>query len=147
MSAQENIKAATDLPTYDRNIFDSGCNISCPGGGMIGGKAPGPAEIKDVLKNYFDSSPFPEFDVSIPRIATLPNMNVEFSQGSRFFHNLSSFQICYFLIYYNSKYKIDWLWLNNQNEIALTDFLRYTRISLPLEIKVDGRTGRGIVKK
>jgi hypothetical protein len=79
--------------------------------------------------------------------ATLPNMNIEFSQGSHFFHNLSSFQICYFLIYYSGKYKIDWLWLNDQNEIARTDFVRHVRISSPLEIKVDGRSGRGVVKK
>ncbi len=79
--------------------------------------------------------------------ATLPNMNVEFSQGSHFFHNLSSFQICYFLIYYSGKYKIDWLWLNSQKEIARTDFVRHVALSSPLAIKVDGRRGRGIVKK
>ena len=30
--------------------------------------------------------------------ATLPEMNVELSQGSHFFHNLSSFRTCYFMV-------------------------------------------------
>ena len=44
--------------------------------------------------------------------STLPNMNVELSQGSHFFHNLSSFGAAYFMLRYDGRFKINWDWLN-----------------------------------
>jgi len=78
--------------------------------------------------------------------ATLPDMNVEFSQGSHFFHNLSSFQVFYFLIYHDGKYEINWDWLNKQREISRTEHIRHVRLLSPLFIKTDGRQGRGIIR-
>ena len=40
--------------------------------------------------------------------ATLENMNVELSQGSHFFHNLTSFGVAYFSVPFTGPYKIDW---------------------------------------
>jgi hypothetical protein len=77
--------------------------------------------------------------------ATLPNMNVELSQGSHFFHNLSSFQICYFLVHYNGRYKIGWDKLKAQQEIARTEYVRHVRTDRPLRVTVDGRCGRGVI--
>ena len=78
--------------------------------------------------------------------ATLPNMNVEFSQGSHFFHNLSSFQVFYFLLYHDGKFKINWDWLADQREIAQTENIRHVELSSPLIIKTDGRLGRGVIR-
>lgn len=77
--------------------------------------------------------------------ATLPNMNFMLSQGSHFFHNISSFQVCYFSVAHWDKYKIDWDWLNQQKVINETQFIRHVRSSAPLRIKVDGRKGRGVI--
>ncbi len=45
---------------------------------------------------------------------TLPEMNVELSQGSHFFHNLSSFRASYFMLRHDGPFSIDWDWLNHQ---------------------------------
>jgi len=77
----------------------------------------------------------------------LPDMTVELSQGSHFFHNLSSFKVCYFSLSYHREYEIDWEWLNGQSIIEETEFVRHVEIKSPLTIRVDGRSGRGYIKK
>jgi len=77
--------------------------------------------------------------------ATLPDMNVDLSQGSHFFHNLSSFQVSYFSVHHDSKYEIKWKWLEQQEKIAETEHVRHVRLSSPLQIKVDGRSGKGMI--
>jgi hypothetical protein len=79
--------------------------------------------------------------------ATLPSMNVEPSQGSHFFHNLSSFQVAYFTVGHGvGSGLIDWEWIDGQPTVEETEFLRHVRFSEPLKIRLDGRTGRGIVE-
>jgi len=79
--------------------------------------------------------------------STLFGINVELSQGSHFFHNLSSFNVCYFSINYDGKFAIDWEWLNNQTLVNETEFVRHVKLNNPLKIKVDGRKGLGVIKK
>jgi hypothetical protein len=76
---------------------------------------------------------------------TLPGMDKEPSQGSHFFHNLTSFQVCYFSLHHAGEYRVDWDWLRDQKEIESKEFVRHVRLSRPLTVKVDGRTGRGVV--
>ncbi len=77
--------------------------------------------------------------------ATLPNMHVDLSQGSHFFHNLSSFQVSYFSVPHSGKYQIDWKWLNQQPMISETDSIRHVQLDEPIIIKVDGRSGYGVI--
>lgn len=77
--------------------------------------------------------------------STLPNMNVDLSQGSHFFHNLSSFEAAYFMLQYDGPFQIDWDWLNTQPAAHETDLIRHVRLSAPLSIRVDGRSGRGVI--
>ncbi len=77
--------------------------------------------------------------------ATLPNMSFMLSQGSHFFHNITSFQVCYFSVAHWDKYNINWDWLNQQKVINETQYIRHIRPSAPLSIKVDGRKGRGVI--
>lgn len=77
----------------------------------------------------------------------LENMNVELSQGSHFFHNLTSFQISYFSVPYSGDCPIDWTWLGEQPHEKEGDFVRWVHLDLPLRIKVDGRTGYGVILK
>lgn len=79
--------------------------------------------------------------------STLFGINVELSQGSHFFHNLTSFNVCYFSINYDGKFAIDWDWLNSQKIIRETEFVRHVSLNNPLKIKVDGRKGIGVIKK
>jgi hypothetical protein len=77
--------------------------------------------------------------------ATLPEMNVDLSQGSHFFHNLSSYRISYFSVRHDGQNLIRWDWLERQPEILSTNFLRHVRTNHPLTILVDGRNGKGII--
>ena len=77
--------------------------------------------------------------------ATLPEMNVELSQGSHFFHNLSSFRASYFMVQHGRKLGINWAWLNRQPLISETELLRHVRPAVALSVRVDGRTGRGVI--
>ena len=77
--------------------------------------------------------------------ATLPEMNVDPSQGSHFFHNMISFQVHYFTVRHDGDYRVDWGWLDEQPAAAETQFLRHVRLGAPLDIRVDGRHGRGVI--
>jgi len=78
--------------------------------------------------------------------STLPNMNVELSQGSHFFHNLSSFEAKYFMLRYDGPYKVNWEWLNRQSLRQETSHLRHVETRDPLIICVDGQKGRGVIR-
>lgn len=77
--------------------------------------------------------------------ATLPDMNVDASQGSHFFHNMISFRVLYFTVRHDGAYAPDWDWLERQPAESETQFIRYLRLAAPLHVRVDGRTGRGVV--
>jgi hypothetical protein len=77
--------------------------------------------------------------------ATLPEMNVELSQGSHFFHNLSSFRASYFMVRHDGRFAIDWEWLNRQPIVRESELVRHVRPSSPISVRVDGRTARGVV--
>jgi len=77
--------------------------------------------------------------------ATVPDMDVEASQGSHFFHNLTSFRVQYFTVHHGGRYKIDWEWLDGLPAVAETRFVRHVRSAQPLSARVDGRRGRGVV--
>jgi hypothetical protein len=71
----------------------------------------------------------------------------DMSQGSHFFHNLTSLGVSYFSIPRSGRCHIDWDWLERQNETHRTEHIRHLRLPSPLEIRVDGRSGRGVVIK
>jgi len=80
--------------------------------------------------------------------ATLPSMNVDPSQGSHFFHNLSSFQVSYFSVGHGGgSGSLDWDWLSGQEAEPHTGFFRHLRLREPLLVRVDGRTSRGVILK
>jgi hypothetical protein len=76
----------------------------------------------------------------------LPDMSCMLSQGSHFFHNITSFKVCYFSVAHDEKHRIDWDWLKRQKAAHETDLLRLVRLDAPLDIRVDGRTGRGVIR-
>lgn len=75
--------------------------------------------------------------------ATRPDMWVDASQGSHFFHNITSFQVSYFAVSHEARPGIDWAWLDAQPAAAETDFVRLVRTRAPVRVKADGRSGRG----
>jgi len=77
--------------------------------------------------------------------STAERMNVEASQGSHFFHNLSSFRVSYFTVHHEGPHPVDWSWLDARPAEMETDFVRWVRLPAPLVVRVDGRTGRGVI--
>jgi hypothetical protein len=77
--------------------------------------------------------------------ATGSKMNVEPSQGSHFFHNLSSFGVSYLAVTPGRGRHIDWDWLGRQRVVRERRFVTHARLRRPLRVKVDGRTGRGAI--
>ena len=78
--------------------------------------------------------------------ASLEKMNVEPSQGSHFFHNLSSFEVSYLMVHHERDLGIDWDWLARQPTASQTEFVRHVQLDEALEVRVDGRSGRGLIK-
>jgi hypothetical protein len=79
--------------------------------------------------------------------ATQENVRVELSQGSHFFHNIVSLGVKYFNLPFNRRHRIDWAWLERMTPVEETTFLRHIRLSLPLSVRVDGRSCRGVIYK
>jgi hypothetical protein len=77
--------------------------------------------------------------------ATLPRMNVEPSQGSHFFHNLSSFRVSYFMVHHAGR-PIDWDWLARQPVVTEEPHVRHVRLDSTLSVRVDGRAARGVIR-
>lgn len=79
--------------------------------------------------------------------ATPPGRHVDPSQGSHFFHNLSSFGVLYFTVRAGIERPIDWEWLERQPIAATTTYATHVRLDRPLTVAVDGRSGRGVVRR
>lgn len=76
------------------------------------------------------------------------DMEVDPSQGSHFFHNITSFRISYFTV--NSMTQdgfVDWDWLRSNPIVEEKKFVRHVRLNKPIVAKVDGHQNKGIILK
>jgi hypothetical protein len=78
--------------------------------------------------------------------STLAGFASEPSQGSHFFHNISSAGVMYFTVR-DAHGRIDWPWLAARPAVHEGAFVRHVRLEQPLRVRVDGRSGRGIIIK
>jgi hypothetical protein len=78
--------------------------------------------------------------------AVRDDWRVDLSQGSHFFHNLTSFGVPY-LCLDPLRDKVDWDWLSKQPVRLDRPHVRCVQLKRPLHIKVDGRYGRGVVTR
>ena len=79
---------------------------------------------------------------------SLPNMDVDPSQGSHFFQNMTSLGIGYFTVPLDGAHGfVDWPWLEAQEPADETGFLRHVRLPEPLTVMIDGRKSRGVILK
>jgi len=77
----------------------------------------------------------------------LDDFMVEPSQGTHFFHNLTSLGIGYFTVNRRGGDVIDWDWLTAQPPADETQWVSHYELPVPLETIIDGRTGHGVVLK
>lgn len=77
-----------------------------------------------------------------------PDLDMEPSQGTHFFHNIASCKIGYLSIdTKDSADSIDWKWLKKQKAAKETKFIKLIKSKAPIVTKIDGRTSRGIILK
>lgn len=79
--------------------------------------------------------------------STISNMNSDYSQGSHFFHNMTSLDVFYFACKKNKKFKIDWNWLLKQQCINETKFVKHIKLKSPLKVITDGKSRTGVILK
>jgi hypothetical protein len=75
---------------------------------------------------------------------TTTNLKADPSQGSHFFHNITSLGISYMTISDNGRDFIDWQWLASGKQVSHTQYLVHSRLDQALSIKVDGRQSRAV---
>lgn len=76
----------------------------------------------------------------------LEDYKVDASQGTHFFHNLTSFGVGYFTVNTNAgddQFNLDYL--NKQKALHETNLVRHIRYNDPLLIDIDGKNTRGII--
>jgi hypothetical protein len=77
--------------------------------------------------------------------ASSSDMSVDMSQGSHFFHNVTCLRILYFSTDKTGEYPVNWDWLERQKEIRESQYVRHVTLDEPLHVKVDGKSGRGVI--
>jgi len=135
--AQYTPRIALEIETVNRGLLDKGRPYLLIGFGRWGSSDPWggiPVEWGQVC------------GAKVIVEAMGPTMNVELSQGSHFFHNLSSFEVSYFCVPDSGEFPIDWEWLSRQKAEQETQFVRHVVLQSPLQVKVDGRSGRGVIR-
>ncbi len=74
------------------------------------------------------------------------NMNIDPSQGSHFFQNMTSLGVVYFTVPYNRRGSIiNWNRLETMKTVYETQYIRHVSSNKPMKIVVDGRTGKGAI--
>jgi hypothetical protein len=74
-------------------------------------------------------------------------LKAEPSQGAHFFHNLAALGVSYLGVTQRAPDRLDWPWLLAQSKRFETNHVAHVRLVNPLQIKVDGRTSRGVIIK
>jgi hypothetical protein len=89
--------------------------------------------------------------ISLARVIVetdLPNFSVESSQGSHFFHNLTSMNIGYLSVSPGrDRDRVDWEWLKSLPGEKKLQFCRWSCSALPLNIVMDGRVANTVIFK
>ncbi|MBN2790357.1 MAG: phosphoenolpyruvate synthase [Candidatus Delongbacteria bacterium] len=80
--------------------------------------------------------------------AGLKDFIIEQSQGSHFFHNITTFGIIYYTVnpFKNDGY-YDVEFLGKQKALFEDEFVKHIRFKKPVIVKTDGRSGNGVILK
>jgi len=77
--------------------------------------------------------------------STTDNLKADPSQGSHFFHNITSLGIGYLTISQSSGDFIRWQWLQSLPTASETAHLNYVKLDHPLTIKIEGKKSRAVI--
>jgi hypothetical protein len=72
-------------------------------------------------------------------------LNAEPSQGSHFFHNITTLGINYIMVSQNKEDHLDWAQLTAMHRVNETTYLVHAKAVKPIRIKVDGRNSQSVI--
>ena len=72
-------------------------------------------------------------------------LNAEPSQGSHFFHNITTLGINYITVSQNKEDHLDWAQLTAMHRVNETTYLVHAKAGKPIRIKVDGRNSQSVI--
>ena len=77
---------------------------------------------------------------------SLPDIHIDASLGSHFFHNVTSMNVGYFSVNQESpSCKINWDKIRNQALVDKRKYFRHVQFNDPLLIRMDGRKGIAVI--
>jgi len=79
--------------------------------------------------------------------ATHPSINAEPSQGSHFFHNITTLGIPYLHVGVSDADRLDWDWIRSLDAVQRDTHIVHAVAPAPLTMKIDGRQRLGILLK
>jgi hypothetical protein len=79
--------------------------------------------------------------------ASLEKLKADPSQGSHFFHNITSLGISYLTISDNDNDFLDWDWLQSLPKENETRYLKHVKLDNILNIKIDGKKSHAVILK
>ncbi len=135
----ETVQIAAELETMNSEFLKNQCQYVLIGPGRWGSSDP------------WLGIPIKWANISAARIIVesgLENFRVDPSQGTHFFHNLTTFGVGYLTInpYINDGiYNIDFL--NSQPAKSETHFLRHIQFPRPLRVEIDGKSNKAVIYK
>lgn len=77
----------------------------------------------------------------------MPDVQVAPSEGTHFFQNITSLGIGYFTVHEKEGDVVDFGWLDALPGREETQYLKHIRLEEPLDVRVDGKSRRGIILK
>ncbi len=72
-------------------------------------------------------------------------LNAESSQGSHFFHNITSLGINYLTVHAKKGNRMDWQWLTALPLTTETAYVAHAALDRSMTMKVDGRKSQGVI--
>ena len=76
----------------------------------------------------------------------MEGFDVDPSQGTHFFHNITSLRIGYLTIDQRRDGEfVNWDWIEGQSRVTTTQYVRHVELPDSLEAILDGQTGTGVI--
>ena len=137
--AANNTKIVDEIDRINRKFLQKGKNYVLIGPGRWGSS------------DHWLGIPVKWAQISAAKVIVecgLSSYRIDPSQGTHFFQNLTSFGVGYFTInpYINDGF-FDEKFLNSFPAATETEYLRHVHFPKPIEIKIDGKKGIGVVMK
>jgi len=131
----QTVTVAAEVETINRSLMDEGRPYLLIGPGRWG------------TSDHWLGIPVEWRQIAGARViieTALADVPVTPSEGTHFIQNITSFGIGYLTVQPRSG-RVDFEWLSSQPAQTEMRLVRHVRLERPLDVRIDGRLGRGLV--